>query len=479
MKRICKSLALLLLVARLLPGPAQAAGTAAVAACFRQDDQFYAFAALDKWPSTLTAELRSEERSLPVNLGPVSLAGSGLPVSYLLLVDSSAAMKDLRRSAGSFARALVQEDRTQAQFTLFSFDEVFCLSWQGEAERLAWAVSGLECAQAEQADLALGVQGALDYLAAFPRRAGELVNLVIVTAAAPEWGNAALAETAQRLAEDPSILVHTVSLSPTGVDTADGFPSPGRGLHADAGPENVKVVGAQLAQSVNSLCAMRFTWSGQDGGAELCLSWEDTGKQNLDVDMQHAPLLSVAQGGSASGGLTDPTPTPTPGGSGAAEAPPAPEGSDAPATPEASPAPAAFSGQSQWAALGAGGMALLVLAALLFLRRRRGRRPGGTASAGSVFMRLEVISGAYAGVKEFYLADELIIGRGNQCDLSWKDKDVSPRNSRIFRRDNMVYIEDLGSRHGTALGGMRLHRPNRLRSGDEITIGTVQFRLKF
>lgn len=224
---------------------------------------------------------------------------------------------------------------------------------------------------------------------------------------------------------------------------------------------------------------MRFTWSGQDGGAELCLSWEDTGKQNLDVDMQHAPLLSVAQGGSASGGLTDPTPTPTPGGSGAAEAPPAPEGSDAPATPEASPSPAAFSGQSQWAALGAGGMALLVLAALLFLRRRRGRRPGGTASAGSVFMRLEVISGAYAGVKEFYLADELIIGRGNQCDLSWKDKDVSPRNSRIFRRDNMVYIEDLGSRHGTALGGMRLHRPNRLRSGDEITIGTVQFRLKF
>ena len=95
-------------------------------------------------------------------------------------------------------------------------------------------------------------------------------------------------------------------------------------------------------------------------------------------------------------------------------------------------------------------------------------------------MRLEVLFGTpVGGSGTLYLTDELIIGSSSRCDLRWQDKDISPENTRIFLKEQMVYIEDLGSACGTALGGMRLHAPNRLRSGDEISIGSVRFVLRF
>ena len=56
---------------------------------------------------------------------------------------------------------------------------------------------------------------------------------------------------------------------------------------------------------------------------------------------------------------------------------------------------------------------------------------------------------------------------------------MASQSARIFLSDCVVYIEDIGSSDGVYLGGMRLHNANRLRSGDEIAIGSARFRFKF
>lgn len=103
---------------------------------------------------------------------------------------------------------------------------------------------------------------------------------------------------------------------------------------------------------------------------------------------------------------------------------------------------------------------------------------GRTGRHQGVSLCVEVISGRCLTKKRnFSLHRDVIIGSGRKCDIIWEDADVSEQNARIFTRDGLVYIEDLDSRYGTAINGMRIHTPNRLRNGDVVLIGRVQFRV--
>ena len=140
-----------------------------------------------------------------------------------------------------------------------------------------------------------------------------------------------------------------------------------------------------------------------------------------------------------------------------------------------------------------GTAAVLVLAVLVVLVRRRGKKkrapvaaqpaqiPPETAesSPGGIYVRLEVLRGAYAGPGEFTLAKGLLVGRDAACDIAFDDPAISRRNSRVFLAGGVVYLEDLGSQNGTFLNGARLEMASILRSGDEIALGDTAFRLKF
>lgn len=105
---------------------------------------------------------------------------------------------------------------------------------------------------------------------------------------------------------------------------------------------------------------------------------------------------------------------------------------------------------------------------------------GITAGGSGLTMKLEVYSGnCVSGRASICLADSIVIGSAPECDLVFCDQDVSPQNSRVFVKDQMIYIADLNSANGTALGGMRIQGQNRLRSGDVISIGNVEFSFKF
>ena len=68
---------------------------------------------------------------------------------------------------------------------------------------------------------------------------------------------------------------------------------------------------------------------------------------------------------------------------------------------------------------------------------------------------------------------ELIIGRGNDAALRLGDDLVSRAHAQLLVVPDGIRIQDLGSRHGTAINGQALAGPRLLASGDVITVGNA------
>lgn len=133
-------------------------------------------------------------------------------------------------------------------------------------------------------------------------------------------------------------------------------------------------------------------------------------------------------------------------------------------------------------AAGGGMLFTALIAALIFvLARNRGRNGSRrTPEPGIVGLKLEVVSGrCKEDGKIFYLGNQLLIGSAKSCDIVFSDSSVSGRSTRVFLKEQTVYIEDLNEHTNTSLCGMKIYAPNRLRSGDEIQIGNVCFRFLF
>ncbi len=65
-----------------------------------------------------------------------------------------------------------------------------------------------------------------------------------------------------------------------------------------------------------------------------------------------------------------------------------------------------------------------------------------------------------------------IVGRERGCDIVLDgDKMASRQNTKIFTDGKRFLVEDLGSRNGTFLNGVRLQDPQMLHNGDEIRVG--------
>jgi pSer/pThr/pTyr-binding forkhead associated (FHA) protein len=70
-----------------------------------------------------------------------------------------------------------------------------------------------------------------------------------------------------------------------------------------------------------------------------------------------------------------------------------------------------------------------------------------------------------------------VLGRGPDCDRHI-DKDTASRRHCAFTfRDGRVWVEDLGSRNGTFLNGVRLRRARPLLAGDRLTLGGLHLRV--
>jgi pSer/pThr/pTyr-binding forkhead associated (FHA) protein len=78
-----------------------------------------------------------------------------------------------------------------------------------------------------------------------------------------------------------------------------------------------------------------------------------------------------------------------------------------------------------------------------------------------------------AGVS-FSLSEELSIGRASGCAVALGDDTyVSQLHARVFTRDGLVFLEDLGSTNGTFLNGQRVQGATAIHSGDRLQVGST------
>jgi hypothetical protein len=77
----------------------------------------------------------------------------------------------------------------------------------------------------------------------------------------------------------------------------------------------------------------------------------------------------------------------------------------------------------------------------------------------------------------FTLAGDCSIGRGSENDIVLSDSFVSTSHAAISFRNGTFWIEDLGSRNGSFVNGLRVDAMTQLRPGDQIAIGQVELRL--
>ena len=66
---------------------------------------------------------------------------------------------------------------------------------------------------------------------------------------------------------------------------------------------------------------------------------------------------------------------------------------------------------------------------------------------------------------------ELVIGRVD-AGLTIDDEEVSRRHAVVRPEDGEIEIEDLGSRNGTYVNGVRIEAVTRLAGGDSVKLGT-------
>lgn len=89
-----------------------------------------------------------------------------------------------------------------------------------------------------------------------------------------------------------------------------------------------------------------------------------------------------------------------------------------------------------------------------------------------------VVDGPLKGQQWVMGDDELIIGRGGECDIAIPERRISREHVKIERVGDHYQITDLESKNGTHVNAERLEGTRELREGDEIQIA-LAVKLKF
>src|SRR4029078_5052769 len=69
-----------------------------------------------------------------------------------------------------------------------------------------------------------------------------------------------------------------------------------------------------------------------------------------------------------------------------------------------------------------------------------------------------------------------MLGRSDGAEIRVEDNFASSSHARIFSRGDFMYLEDMGSTHGTYLNGRQIRSPERLKLADVIRIGDSEYR---
>lgn len=91
--------------------------------------------------------------------------------------------------------------------------------------------------------------------------------------------------------------------------------------------------------------------------------------------------------------------------------------------------------------------------------------------------KLVVASGKSAGRAIAIKRSPLLIGRSEDCDIRPLSEDVSRRHCAIHIGPTEAWAEDLSSRNGTFVNGVRIKEKVRLADGDLIRVGSLELKV--
>lgn len=74
--------------------------------------------------------------------------------------------------------------------------------------------------------------------------------------------------------------------------------------------------------------------------------------------------------------------------------------------------------------------------------------------------------------------DEVVLGRGEECDITLGERQISRQHIRIYKENSSYFIQDLDSKNGTWVNGQPLRGFRELRDGDEIQVA-LTVRIQF
>jgi pSer/pThr/pTyr-binding forkhead associated (FHA) protein len=93
-------------------------------------------------------------------------------------------------------------------------------------------------------------------------------------------------------------------------------------------------------------------------------------------------------------------------------------------------------------------------------------------------LHLTVVQPSDQSGRSYDLDDELTIGRSPGCGVAMpQDIYTSTLHARLFRRNDQLWIEDLGSTNGTYVNSEQISKAVRLGKGDLLQIGSTVFEV--
>ena len=473
MKRILPLLMAALLLPALSLGAA-AAGQAEIVRAFGAGETLYTYVDLGEGGQPITrAEATLDGRTFQTTGRLETVRQAGSPVSYLLMVDASTSMPGFQEDVVDFAKSLAEHSGENTRFTLATFGDGFQVIGEDVApEEVPKQLAGLQYSEPiTQLHSAIGQ--ALDYFEDLSRQGNELRSLVVLTDAVeydPQGGIPY--DTLLERMERSDVMLHAIGFGDdrAALDRLNQLVQASDGSQWEIGEACTADQAAdQLVEYTGRLFVLGFDLSGyvSDGEEQpLSLVFSSGAELVGQAESQVAIPVSQDPGTEPDSGTELPAPEPEPGGGAPAAQPEAPE-----EQPENSALPLA---------IGIGAAVLVVILAAVVLGRRKKPDVAPQPAPAGIYMRLEVVRGAQRTERtEFTLRDELHIGRDPACDIAFDDETLSLRNSRVFLDQGAVYLEDLQSQNGTRVNGTPVYAPVRLRSGDEISVGSASFRLKF
>jgi pSer/pThr/pTyr-binding forkhead associated (FHA) protein len=91
---------------------------------------------------------------------------------------------------------------------------------------------------------------------------------------------------------------------------------------------------------------------------------------------------------------------------------------------------------------------------------------------------LKVVQPEANAGRTYDLDDELTIGRSPGCGVAMpEDIYTSTLHARLFRRNEQLWVEDLGSTNGTYVNSEQIKQAVRLSKGDLLQIGSTVFEV--